>query len=217
MSKVRVHSYMISLDGFGAAPGQSLEHPFGPGGEVLGEWLHSTRIFQQRVMKQEGGSTGIDNDFAIEGFEGMGAWIMGRNMFTPYRGGWEGQEAWQGWWGDEPPYDCPVFVLTHHPRPPLKMKNGTVFHFVTDGIHSALAQAKKAAGPKDVRIGGGSATIKQYLEAKLIDELAIASIPVLLGAGESAFHGLNMKALGYDVVGRRQGEKATFVTIRRRP
>ena len=214
-SKVRVHSFTISLDGFSAAPGQCLEHPFGPRGAPLMDWLHATEIFHRTVLHKSGGGTGVDDQFAREGFEGMGAWILGRNMFTPYRGGWEGQD-WQGWWGDEPPFATPVFVLTHHPRKPIAMKNGTIFHFVSDGIHSALEQARKAAGAKDVRIGGGAATIRQYLQAKLIDELRIASVPILLGAGESIFQGVDLRALGYETVERLPGENATFVTIRRK-
>jgi dihydrofolate reductase len=215
MSRVRVHSFTISLDGYSAAPGQCFEHPFGPGGAPLIDWLHATEIFHQTVLHTSGGSTGVDDQFARQGFEGLGAWIIGRNMFTPYRGGWEDQ-SWQGWWGDEPPFATPVYVLTHHPRKPISMKNGTVFHFVTDGIHSALEQARKAAGSRDVRIGGGAATIRQYLEAKLIDELRIASIPVFLGAGESAFHGVDLATLGYATTERLPGENATFVTIRRK-
>jgi dihydrofolate reductase len=195
MSRLLVLSYSISLDGYGAGPSQSLETPLGIGGESLHDWLVETRTFK-RMQKQEGGTTGVDEDFAARGLTTMGAWIMGRNMFGPIRGPWP-DESWRGWWGKNPPYHTPVFVLTHHARPPLEMEGGTVFHFVTDGIHIALERAKAAAGSQDIRLLGGASTIRQYLEARLIDELHLAVSPILLGSGEHLFAGLDLLALGY--------------------
>lgn len=195
MSRLRVASYSISLDGYGAGPNQSKEEPLGVRGEDLHGWLVESRMFKQLYGK-EGGATGIDNDFAVRGFENLGAWIMGRNMFGPVRGPWP-DENWRGWWGRNPPYHVPVFVLTHHAREPLEMEGGTTFHFVTGGIHEALARAREAAGEKDIRIGGGASTIRQYLEASLIDEMHIAIAPALLGSGEHLFAGLDLPALGY--------------------
>ena len=214
MSKVRVNTYMISLDGFGAAPGQSLENPFGVGGMVIGDWFRATRTFNEMIGQTGKGTTGVDNDLAATSMDGLGAWIMGRNMFTPERGPWL-DENWKGWWGPNPPYHTPVFVLTHHARPPIEMEGGTVFHFVTGGIHEALERAKAAAGDKDIRIGGGAATIRQYLEAGLVDALHLAVSPVLLGAGESPINGLNLPALGYTVAEHKQGEKALHLFIRK--
>lgn len=213
MSRVRVESFAVSIDGFGAGPDQSLANPLGVGGMALHEWALPTRTFQRKVFGQEGGSTGIDDDFAARGFDNLGAWILGRNMFGPIRGPWPDFD-WKGWWGDEPPYHVPVFVLTHHPRPPLQMKGGTVFHFVSD-IHDALDQARAAAGGQDVRIGGGPGTIRQYLRAGLIDELHIALAPVLLGRGEPLFAGLDLPALGYQCVSFTPSEKAGHLLIRR--
>src|SRR5271166_579977 len=181
MSKLRVHGFTLSLDGYGAGPNQDLDHPLGVGGHELHRWAFATRTFQQ-MFGADGGSTGIDDDFAARGFENIGAWIIGRNMFGPVRGPWP-DDSWKGWWGDEPPYHTPVFVLTHHARVPLKMKGGTEFRFVTEGIRAALEQAKAAAGGKDVRLGGGVATIRQYLQAALIDELHLVIRPVVLGSG----------------------------------
>jgi dihydrofolate reductase len=212
MSKVRVNTYSISLDGYGAAPGQSLENPFGVGGMIVGNWMMSTKFFQDMVGGS-GGTTGIDHEMCINGMQGIGAWIMGRNMFTPGRGTWDME--WKGWWGPNPPYHTPVFVLTHHQRPSLEMEGGNVFHFVTGGIHEALEKARAAAGSKDIRIGGGAATVRQYLEAGLIDELQIAISPVLLGTGESPLHGLNLPALGYTVAEHKPGENALHVFIRK--
>lgn len=195
MSKVRVASFSISLDGYGAGPDQSLENPLGIGGKDLHGWFIGTRCWQ-RMQGQEGGEGGVDDDFAARGFAGVGAWILGRNMFGPVRGPWP-DDSWKGWWGDNPPYHVPVFVLTHHARAPITMAGGTTFHFVTGGIHDALAQARRAAGDLDVRIGGGADTIRQYLRARLIDELHLAVSPVLLGRGERLFDGLDMRALGY--------------------
>ena len=195
MTKVRVNSFSVSIDGYGAGPRQALEHPMGVGGMPLHEWVLPTRTFQAMFGK-EGGSTGIDDDFAARSMEGLGAWILGRNMFGPIRGPWT-DDQWKGWWGDIPPYHTPVFVLTHHARPPIEMEGGTTFHFVTDGIHAALERAKQAAGTRDIRIGGGAATIRQYLKAGLIDTLHLAISPVLLGSGENLLSGLDLAQLGY--------------------
>jgi len=196
MSKLRVHCFAVSIDGFGAGPDQNIKNPLGVGGLDLHRWFFPTRTFQKMHGGGEG-TTGIDNDFAERGFENIGAWILGRNMFGPVRGPW-GASDWRGWWGDEPPYRVPVFVLTHHPRPPIEMKGGTTFHFVTDGIHAALERARAAAGTRDVRIGGGSSTIRQYLQERLIDSLHLVISPVVLGRGENLLGGLDLKDLGYD-------------------
>jgi dihydrofolate reductase len=195
MSKLRVSCFSISLDGFGAGPEQTLEDPLGIGGEALHEWFVPTRTFQKAHGK-EGGTTGPDDDFAARQFANIGAWILGRNMFGPVRGPWP-DENWKGWWGDNPPYHRPVFVLTHHARAPITMEGGTTFHFVTDGIESALAQARQAAEGKDVLLGGGAATIRQYLRAGLIDEMHVAISPVMLGSGEHLFAGIDTIKLGY--------------------
>jgi dihydrofolate reductase len=213
MSKVRVACFSLSIDGYGAGPDQSLENPLGRGGEALHEWFFPTRTF--RAMQGEaGGTTGIDEDFAALSFDNVGAWILGRNMFGPMRGPWP-DESWRGWWGDSPPYHVPAFVLTHHPRPPLAMEGGTTFHFVTGGIGEALERAREAAAGRDVRIGGGVATLRQYAEARLIDELHLAVSPILLGRGESLFEGLDWTALGYRVTGHRAGEGATHFMLGR--
>jgi dihydrofolate reductase len=214
MSKLRVQSFAISLDGYGAGPDQDLQNPLGVRGPELMNWFFPTRVF--RTMHGGGdGETGIDNDIAEQGFSGIGAWILGRNMFGPVRGPWP-DDSWKGWWGDEPPYHTPVFVLTHHARPPLKMAGGTEFHFVTEGIEAALKQAREAAGGLDVRVGGGVATVRQYLRAGLIDELHLAVSPVLLGTGEHLFDGIDMHALGYECVKSVTGERATHVFLRKR-
>jgi dihydrofolate reductase len=213
MSHLRVQSFGISLDGFGAGPRQDLENPLGVRGPEIMEWFFPTRVFQKMYGDEEG-ETGVDNTMAERGFEGIGAWILGRNMFGPVRGPWPDDE-WKGWWGDEPPYHVPVFVLTHHARPPLRMKGGTIFHFVTEGIHSALEQAKAAANGADVRIGGGVATIRQFLQAKLIDSMHLAVRPILLGEGEALWRGLDMRALGYEVTDLVPGERAMHVFIGR--
>ena len=214
MSRVRVDSFSVSVDGFGAGPNQSLDNPMGVGGMGLHQWALSTRRFRQMFGK-EGGATGIDNDFAERGFANLGAWILGRNMFGPVRGPWP-DERWKGWWGDNPPYHVPVFVLTHHARAPITMEGGTVFHFVTDGIHRALERARAAANGKDVRIGGGVATIRQYLNAGLIDTMHIAISPVLLGTGERLFTDLDMLALGYHCAEHARSDNATHVVFARR-
>ncbi len=195
MTKVRVQCFSISIDGFGAGPNQSLENPLGVGGLALHNWVFPTRTFQ-KMHGDGGGTTGVDDDFAARSFDNIGAWILGRNMFGPIRGPWP-DENWKGWWGDNPPYHTPVFVLTHHPRPSITMAGGTMFHFVTDGIHAALERARKAAREKDVRLGGGVATIQQYLRAGLVDEMHIAISPVLLGSGERLFAGLDMLQLSF--------------------
>ena len=214
MSKVRVANFAISLDGYSSAPGQTREEPFGPGGLRVMEWFFPTDIFQ-KMQGKPGGETGIDNDFSIRSMTGMGAWILGRNMFGPIRGPWP-DDSWKGWWGPNPPYHVPTFVLTHHARAPITMEGGTVFHFVTDGIHSALEQARKAAGGKDIRIGGGAATVRQYLQAGLIDELHLAQSGVLLGGGDSIFAGVDLHALGYECVERVAGERATHLILTKR-
>jgi len=214
MSKLRVLAFSVSLDGYAAGPSQDLEHPLGVDGPDLMQWMFPTREFH-KMQGQPGGETGVDNAMAEKGFENIGAWILGRNMFGPVRGPWP-DEKWEGWWGDEPPYHVPVFVLTHHARKPLEMKGGTTFHFVTDGIESALKQAKKAAGGKDVRVGGGASTVRQYLQAGLIDDLHLAVRPILMGRGESLFQGLDWKALGYECAESKPGERATHVFLRKR-
>lgn len=216
MSRLRVHSFSLSIDGFGAGPNQDLENPIGVGGLKMFEWVFPTRTWQQ-MHGEADGETGIDDEVSAVGFENIGAFILGRNMFGPVRGPWpEGPNEWKGWWGDEPPYHTPVFVLTHYARAPLEMKGGTTFHFVTDGIHSALAQARQSAGERDVRLGGGVSTIRQYLSAGLIDELNLALVPVLLGEGEHLLGGLNLPELGYECAERIEGTRATHVTIRKR-
>ena len=215
MTKLRVLSFSVSIDGFGAGPGQDLEHPLGIGGPEMFDWFFRTRTF--RSMHGQGdGETGIDDDVAARGFENVGAWILGRNMFGPVRGPWP-DEGWKGWWGEEPPYHVPCFVLTHHARPALPMKGGTTFHFVTDGIRAALVRAKEAAGGRDVRLGGGVATIRQYLQAGLVDEAHLVISPVVLGKGEHLLGGLDLPALGYEYAEHRAGSRAiAHVHLRRR-
>jgi dihydrofolate reductase len=212
--KVRVLAFGMSLDGFSAGPNQSLENPLGVGGDKMMEWFFPTRTFQ-RMYGDQPGETGVDNDMAEQSFHGIGAWILGRNMFGPVRGPWP-DESWKGWWGEEPPYHVQTFVLTHHARPPLVMAGGTTFHFVTDGIHAALDRAREAAGGRDVRIGGGTATVRQYMAAGLIDDIHLATRPVLLGQGESLFGGLDARALGYECVRSITGERATHVFLERK-
>src|SRR4051812_41412028 len=189
--KLVVRAFSVSADGYGAGPDQSIDNPLGVGGMGLHGWLVPTRTFQKTLFGKDGGTTGPDDDFAARGFADIGAWILGRNMFGPVRGAWP-DETWKGWWGDEPPYHCEVFVLTHHPRASITMNGGTVFHFVTDGIEAALQRARRAASGKDVRLGGGVATIQQYLRAGLVDELHIAIAPALLGSGENLFAGVDL-------------------------
>jgi dihydrofolate reductase len=214
MSKLRVLSFAVSLDGYGAGPDQSLENPLGVRGPELMDWFMHTRVWR-KMWGQEDGETGVDNGIAEQGFEGIGAWILGRNMFGPVRGPWP-DESWKGWWGDEPPYHTPVFVLTHHPRAPLTMAGGTAFRFVTEGIHAALEQARAAAGGRDIRLGGGVSTVRQFLQAGLIDDLHLAMRPVLLGAGEHLFSGIDAHALGYECANSVAGERAAHVFLRKR-
>jgi dihydrofolate reductase len=211
MPKLRVHSFSISLDGYGAGPGQSPDHPLGEGGEALHEWFVPTRTFQQ-VHGKEGGTTGADDEFAARVRANIGAWIMGRNMFGPIRGPWP-DEHWQGWWGDDPPFHCPAFVLTHHERAPITMAGGTVFHFVTGGIEAALERAFQAANGKDVLLGGGVATIRQYLRAGLVDEMHLAISPVLLGSGEHLFANIDTASLGYRCTEHAPTQNATHVVL----
>jgi dihydrofolate reductase len=215
MAKLRVHAFGVSIDGFGAGAEQSLENPLGIGGHSLHEWVFPTRTFQH-IFGREGGTTGIDDDFAARGFANIGAWILGRNMFGPVRGAWA-DDSWKGWWGDNPPYHTAVFVLTHHPRPPLVMQGGTTFHFVTEGIHAALEKATAAANGKDVRLGGGVAVIRDYLRARLIDEMHLAISPTLLGSGERLFSDIDLLKLGYRCTEHVAAPQATHVVLTREP
>lgn len=219
MTKIRVESFSISLDGYGAGPNQDIDHPMGIGADGLHQWFFPTKTFQtmHSEMLDSGGKdgeTGVDDDFAARGFKNIGAWIMGRNMFGPVRGPWDDSE-WKGWWGENPPYHVPVFVLTHYKRPSIEMEGSTTFHFVTKGIHDALDRAREAAEGKDIRIGGGPDTIRQYLRAGLIDELHIAIAPVILGSGERLFEDVNLKKTGYHCVEFVASEKATHVVLQR--
>jgi dihydrofolate reductase len=211
MSKLRVNSFSVSLDGYGAGPNQSLKEPLGVGGETLHHWMFGTRTFRQ-LFGREGGLPGVDDDFARRGLANLGAWVLGRNMFGPVRGPWP-DESWKGWWGDEPPYHCEVFVLTHHARKSFEMQGGTTFHFVTGGIHEALERARTAAGDKDVRVGGGASVVRQYLRERLIDEMHIAFAPVVLGSGEALLAGIDLPALGYKVAEHVATEAATHVVF----
>lgn len=213
MGKVRVAGFALSIDGFGAGPNQSLEHPLGRRGGELMNWLFPTRTFRSMVGK-EGGTDGDDDRFARAAMEGFGAFILGRNMFGPSGNDWGGPD-WKGWWGDNPPYHAPTFILTHHARPPIEMEGGTTFHFVTDGIEAALAQATTAAGNLDVKIGGGVSTVRQYLLAGMIDELHLALSPVVLGRGESLFAGIDLPGLGYRVTEVTPTQLATHVVLTR--
>ncbi|TGQ41353.1 dihydrofolate reductase family protein [Mesorhizobium sp. M00.F.Ca.ET.216.01.1.1] len=213
MSKLRVNGFSLSIDGFGAGPDQDLKNPLGVGGEALHKWMVGTRTFRD-VFGEDGGTTDTDDAFAARSFENIGAWILGRNMFGPIRGPWK-DESWKGWWGDNPPYHVPVFVLTHHKRVPIDMEGGTTFYFVTDGIHAALEQATAAADGKDVRLGGGVATVRQYLQERLVDEMHMAISPVLLGSGEHLFAGIDMPKLGYQCSEQVATPLATHVVIKR--
>jgi dihydrofolate reductase len=213
MSKVRVNCFAISIDGYGAGPRQDRTNPLGVGGEALHQWFVPTRTFQAMSGGQDG-TTGIDDDYARRGIENLGAWILGRNMFGPIRGEWP-DDSWKGWWGENPPYHVPVFVLTHYPRKSIEMAGGTTFHFVTEGIEEALRRAKQAAGSKDVRIGGGVQTIRQYLRARLVDEVHVAISPILLGSGEHLLSGLDLQALGYDVSEHATSPGAMHVVLKR--
>ena len=212
MSKLKVLAFTVSIDGYGAGPRQSLEHPLGVGGESLHEWFFPTRTFKEMLGGGEGGSSGVDDDFARRSFDNMGAWIMGRNMFGPVRGPWPDDE-WKGWWGNNPPYHVPVFVLTHHARASIAMEGGTVFHFVTGGIHEALERAREAAQGRDVRVGGGVATVRQYLQAGLLDEIHLAISPTLLGSGEALLAGIDLLQLGFRVTEHVASPHASHVVL----
>jgi dihydrofolate reductase len=213
MTRLVVSSFAISIDGYGAGPDQDLEHPLGVGGLALHDWVFPTRSFRS-MHGGDGGETGIDDDFSARSMAGVGAWILGRNMFGPVRGPWP-DDAWKGWWGDEPPYHVPVFVLTHHPRPPLPMAGGTTFHFVTDGIEAARRRAVEAAGGRDVRIGGGVATVRQYLQAGLVDRMHLVLSPVILGRGEHLLGGIDLLAMGFRCTEHVPGARATHVVLER--
>lgn len=214
MAQVRVESFTVSIDGYGAGPNQDINNPLGVGGTDLHQWLFPTLTLQQTLFGKNEGTKGVDNDFAKRGFQNIGAWILGRNMFGPSRGAWPDM-SWKGWWGDNPPYHAPVFILTHYERPSIEMKGGTTFHFITGGIRAALASAREAAAGKDVRIVGGVNTIQQYLRESLIDEMHIAISPVLLGSGERLFEGVDLRTLGYNCIEYVASEKATHVVLRR--
>ncbi|HEX3912784.1 MAG TPA: dihydrofolate reductase family protein [Steroidobacteraceae bacterium] len=213
MSKLRVHCFGISLDGYGAGPNQDLSNPLGVGGMTVHRWFFPTRTFHQ-MTGREGGETGVDDAFAARGFENIGANIMGRHMFGPARGPWP-DDAWRGWWGDNPPFHAPVFVLTSHPRPSITMEGGTTFHFIADGIVAALERATAAANGRDIRLGGGTATIRQYLRAGLVDEMHLAIVPDLLGSGEALFADLDLPALGYRCAEHESTAVATHVVLKR--
>lgn len=214
MPRVIVNSFSISVDGFGAGPDQDLDNPLGVGGMRLHEWAFATRSFNAMHGAGQGESGTVDDGYVARGMANVGAWILGRNMFGPVRGAWP-DDTWRGWWGDDPPYHCPVFVLTHHPRESIQMAGGTTFHFVTDGVDAALERGRAAAGDREVRIGGGVSTLRAYLQARAIEEMHIAVSPVLLGRGESLFLGLDLPALGYQVASSEQGERATHLMFRR--
>ena len=216
LSKLKVSAFSVSIDGYGAGPDQSLQNPLGVGGEALHEWAFPTQTFQRMLFGKAEGSTGVDEDFAARSFANVGAWILGRNMFGPVRGRWPDDE-WKGWWGEVPPYHVPVFVLTHHPRASIEMQGGTTFHFVTDGIHAALERARAAAGAKDVRIGGGVQTVREYLMAGLVDEMHLAIAPVLLGRGEALFSGIDLTALGFRCSEHVASPRAMHVVLTREP
>ncbi len=213
MTKVIVSGFSLSVDGYGAGPDQSLEDPLGKRGEEMHTWMVGTRMFHEMLGK-DGGSTGVDNDYATRSMEGFGAFIMGRNMFGPIRGDWP-DENWKGWWGDNPPYHAPTFVLTHYSRDPIEMEGGTVFHFVTDGIEAALEQARAAANDRNVKIGGGVSTVRQYLQAGLVDEMHLAISPVVFGQGEALFAGLDLPALGFSVTEHAATDAATHIVLAR--
>ena len=213
MSHVNIRAFTVSLDGYGAGPAQDRRNPLGIGGEELHEWMFPTRTFMA-MQRKSGGTTGIDDDLVARSMANVGAWIMGRNMFTSSRGPWP-DDDWKGWWGENPPYHAPVFVLTHHARKPIEMKGGTTFHFVTEGIHNALERARAAAGERDIRVLGGVSVLRQYLSAGLVDEAHVAFSPRLLGSGESLFAGLDLVKLGYSVAGTVNGDRALHVTLRK--
>ena len=214
MTRLRVHSFAVSIDGYAAGPNQDLANPMGVGGIALHEWAFATRSIRA-IFGGDGGSIGIDDGFVARGFANIGSWILGRNMFGPIRGPWP-DDSWKGWWGPNPPYHVPVFVLTHHAREPIAMEGGTTFHFVTDGIEAAWQRAREAAGGRDVRLGGGVATIRRYLQARLVDEMHLALSPILLGSGEHLFRGLNAARLGYRCSEHVAGEGAAHVVLKKR-
>ncbi len=214
MQKLKVAAFSISIDGFGAGPNQNINNPLGERGIELHKWVLSTKIFQQMHGDGGGGEEGINNDFAVRSFQNIGAWILGRNMFGPIRGPWP-DENWRGWWGENPPYHCPVFVLTNHPRKPLEMEGGTTFYFITDGFYSALEKAMKSANGKDVRIGGGPNTIRQFVNAGLVDEIHLVVSPVILGKGESFFEGIDLPALGYKITEQVTAESALHLILKK--
>lgn len=214
MTRVRVQAFTISLDGYAAGPDQDIDHPLGVGGTELHQWLLPTRTLQRALFGKDGGTAGVDDKFAARGFRNVGAWILGRNMFGPIRGAWP-DAGWKGWWGNNPPYHVPVFILTHHARSSIAMEDGTSFHFITGGIREALDRAREAAAGMDVRIGGGPSTIRQYLREGLINELHLAIAPVLLGRGESLFQGLDLRTLGYECVEFVASQKAMHAVLRR--
>lgn len=214
MTRVRVQAFTISLDGYAAGPDQDIDHPLGVGGTELHQWLLPTRTLQRALFGKDGGTAGADDEFAARGFRNVGAWILGRNMFGPIRGAWP-DAGWKGWWGNNPPYHVPVFILTHHARSSIAMEDGTSFHFITGGIREALDRAREAAAGMDVRIGGGPSTIRQYLREGLINELHLAIAPVLLGRGESLFQGLDLRTLGYECVEFVASQKAMHAVLRR--
>lgn len=211
MTKVKVAGFSVSLDGFAAGLDQRLDQPLGLRGEELFQWFFPTRSFRQMLGKEDG-ETGPDDSFGRRAMEGFGAFILGRNMFAPSRGEWP-DDQWKGWWGDNPPYHAPTFILTHYPRPPIEMLGGTIFHFVTGGIEEALRLARQGAGAKDVKIGGGAQTVRQYVAAGLVDEIHLALAPVALGRGEPLFSGLDLRALGYRTVEHVPTARATHVVL----
>jgi dihydrofolate reductase len=215
VARLRVHNFSISLDGYGAGPSQTRDAPLGIGGESLHDWQAQTRSFRQTHGDKGGGTTGPDDDFVARALEGVGAWIIGRNMFGPIRGPWP-DDSWRGWWGNSPPFHAPVFVLTHHARAPITMEGGTEYHFVTSGIPDAFKRAIAAARSKDVGVGGGVSTIRQFLEARLVNQMHIAIAPVVLGTGEHLFAAIDLLKLGYDVTEHVPGAAATHVVFTKR-
>lgn len=211
MGKVIVSGFSLSVDGYGAGPNQSFDNPLGKRGEELHTWMVGTAMFHEMLGK-DGGSEGIDNDYATRSMEGFGAFILGRNMFGPVRGDWP-DDKWKGWWGANPPYHAPTFVLTHYPRDPVEMEGGTVFHFVTEGIEAALERARSAAGDKNVKIGGGVSTVRQYLQTGLVDEMHLAISPVVLGRGEAMFAEIDLPSLGFSVAEHVATDAATHVVL----
>ena len=211
MSKVRIAGFSISTDGYGAGVQQSLADPLGKRGPEFFQWFFPTRTFRA-MQGGDGGSTGIDDDFARRAMENFGAFILGRNMFGPVRGPWP-DDSWKGWWGDNPPYHAPTFVLTHHARDPIVMEGGTTFYFITGGIHEALERAREAAGDKDIKIGGGVSTVRQYLQAGLVDTIHLAVAPTFLGSGESLFYGIDLPALGFSITDRQVTDQATHLFL----